>query len=148
MEMAEVYAEVLILLNYYLIPDEFSKIPQDKLEFMANHADKNFILEIDEEKPFSEQKISKEAKAIILSLYKKYFITSEQGKRLNQLLKNIETKASGKDEISFEDRIKQVNENKKIEDLQLDKNDKKELVKVTFFQKVINKIKEIFKKNK
>lgn len=80
---SQVYAEVLILLNYYLRPEEFKKIPQEKIELMLNRADKDFVMDIDEKKSFSEQKISKRAKAIILGLYKKYFINEAQGKKLD-----------------------------------------------------------------
>ena len=145
---SEVYAEVLILMNYYLRPNELEKIPKEKLEFMKNKADKKYVLDIDETKSFSEQKISKKAKAIILSLYKKYFITKEQENKLNQLLKNIEIKSNAKNEISFEDRINQVIASKKVESTQEDEYiESKELVKINLFQKIINKIKKCFRKN-
>ena len=114
---------------------------------MLNRADKDFVMDIDEKKSFSEQKISKRAKAIILGLYKKYFINEEQGKKLDQLLKYIESQS--KKSISFEDRLKQINESKKEEIIQekVEKDDKA-LIEINFFQKFINKIKEMFKNRK
>ena len=49
---SQVYAEVLIILNYYLHHEEFNKIPQEKLQIIASKADKDFVMDIDEEKPF------------------------------------------------------------------------------------------------
>ena len=146
---SHVYAEVLIILNYYLHPEEFNRIPQEKLQLIASKADKDFVMEIDEEKPFEEQNISKRAKAIILGLYKKYFINDEQGKKLDQLLKYIETKP--KQTVNYNDRLKQINSEKKNE---LSKNEvventeNKSLVEINFFQKIINKLKSMLRMKK
>ena len=143
---SQVYAEVLILLNYYLRPEEFNKIPQEKIQLIANKADKDFVMDIDEEKTFEEQKISKRAKAIILGLYKKYFINDEQGKKLDQLLKYIETKP--KETVNYNDRLKQISLEKKNELVKnevVENTENKSLVEIGFFQKIINKLKNILK---
>ena len=146
---SQVYAEVLIILNYYLHHEEFNKIPQEKLQLIASKADKDFVMDIDEEKPFEEQKISKRAKAIILGLYKKYFINDEQGKKLDQLLKYIETKP--KETVNYNDRLKQINLEKKNELVKnevIENTENKSLVEFSFFQKIINKLKNMLKRKK
>ena len=151
---SQIYAEVLILLNYYLIPEELNKIPKEKLDFMTNEADKEFELYIDETKTFAEQKISRKAKAMILSLYKKYFINKEQGEKLDQLLKSINIRAKGtktENSSNYDDKIKQIYENKKDEIIEKEtvKETVKEEITVykeSLFTKLVNKIKKWFSK--
>ena len=84
---ANALTEVLTLFLHFLDEKDFEKIPREQLEYMKHHANFEYSYEIDYSKPLEEQKISKEASAIILSLYQKYFATPEESNQIYAYLR-------------------------------------------------------------
>ena len=82
-EMA--YVEVLEILNH-LPQEDYNKIPKEKIEYYEKNKDRNYFFKFDEYFPIEEQRISKKAKAIIISLFKNYFATQIQQQKLNSIL--------------------------------------------------------------
>ena len=82
---AKAYTEVLEILKYFSV-EEYSKIPQEKIDFYKNNMDKNYNYNINPNIDLSKQYISKEANAILISLFRDYFTTENQKKTLNSLL--------------------------------------------------------------
>lgn len=82
---AKAYTEVLEILKYFS-EEEYSKIPQEKIEFYKNNMDKNYNYNINPNIDLSKQYISKEANAILITLFRDYFATESQKKTLNNLL--------------------------------------------------------------
>ena len=74
---AKAYTEVLEVLKY--IPkEEYSKIPNDKIEFFKAHMDKDYTFFINPEIDLAEQNISIKANAVLVDLYLEFFATEEQ----------------------------------------------------------------------
>ncbi len=143
---AKAYTEVLEILSYFS-EEEYSKIPKEKLDFYRRNMDKEYIYNINPSKKLSEQYISKEANAILISLFRDYFATETQKKKLGDLLnKNQEQLEKTKKEKYnvdniFEKEKQEIDENDTI-------NDKTKLIeyKESFLSKLKRFIKNILKK--
>ena len=88
---AKAYTEVLEILKYFS-EEEYSKIPQEKINFYKNNMDKNYNYNINPNIYLSKQYISKEANAILITLFRDYFATESQKKTLNNLLNQNQNK--------------------------------------------------------
>ena len=142
---AKAYTEVLEILSYFS-KEEYSKIPKEKIEFYKNNMDRNYEFKINPEIDLSEQHISKETNAIMISLFRDYFATEKQKEKLKTLLNQNQS-------IQEQAKAKEYNTNN------LFKNKKQENVKenVTttqfamvkykknIFNRIINKIIDYFK---
>ena len=71
---AKAYTEVL------------EKIPIEKINFYKSNMDKDYKFTINPEIDLANQNISKEANAIIVSLYRDYYATEEQKVKINEIL--------------------------------------------------------------
>lgn len=80
------YTEVLNILEYYLIDEDYNKIPKEMIEFFEKNADRNYRYKIDKTKTYIEQSISRKTNSIIVSLYKEYFASKEEKRVLEQIL--------------------------------------------------------------
>lgn len=83
---AKAYTEVLELLRH-LPSKEYSKIPQEKIDFLKNNMDKDYKYEINSNIDLAEHYISKEANTILISIFRDYFASDSQKEILNNLLK-------------------------------------------------------------
>ena len=90
---ARAYTEVLEILKHF--PDEeYKKIPIEKINFYKSHMDKNYKFTINPEMDLANQNISKEANAIIVTLFRDYFATEEQKVKIKEILeRNIRFKS-------------------------------------------------------
>ena len=135
---AKAYTEVLEIIRYFS-KEEYSKIPSEKIEFYENNKDKEYKFTINPEIDLGEQNISKEANAILITLFKDYFATKKQQEILESLLKqNQEKYEKEKRELYDPNNIfKKSNEEK--EQVEYKENINKELqiteYKETFFIK-------------
>ena len=82
---AKAYTEVLEILKYFP-EEEYKKIPVEKINFYKSNMDKNYKFSINPEIDLATQNISKEANAIIVSLYRDYYATEEQKVKINEIL--------------------------------------------------------------
>ena len=110
-EMA--YVEVLAVLRNYLSSEEFSKIPQEKIEFFEKYKDKNYIFELNKELPIEKQNISKKANAILVILYRDYFADKNQKEILKQILE-LNDKIQEKDKQNNKEKYNIIFKNKNI----------------------------------
>lgn len=81
------YTEVLEIIKHFP-EEEYFKIPIEKIEFYKNNMDKNYNFKINPEIDLSEQNISKEANAIIVSLFMDYYATEEQKFKIKKILES------------------------------------------------------------
>ena len=88
---AKAYTEILEILRY-LPKEEYNKIPKEKIEFYKKNKDNNYNYQFDESKTLEEQTISREANAIIISLFRDFFATPMQQDKLDKILKQNEIK--------------------------------------------------------
>lgn len=82
---AKSYTEVLTLLKC-LSKEEYSKIPKKEIDFLEENCDKEYNFEIDKSKDLTEQNVSREANAVIVVLFRKYFASDEQKEKLKTIL--------------------------------------------------------------
>ena len=137
---AKAYTEVLEILKH--IPeDEYEKIPKTEIQFYESYCDKSYKFEYDDSLRIDEQKISREANAVIISLYMNYFANEKQKGIITDILKqntiDAEKEKSKKYDVNNMFSQKNISEN-----LPIQINTKKE----NFIKKIINKVKSILKK--
>ena len=82
---AKAYKEVLEILSHFSA-EEYSKIPQEKINFYKNNMKKNYEYRIDPDIDLSKQYISKEGNGILISIVRDYFANDSQRQTLNNLL--------------------------------------------------------------
>ena len=142
-EYAMAYTEVIEILKY--VPDEdVQKIPVEKLNFYKNNMDNEYNYKLDMSKQFEEQEMSDITKAILANIFRDYWATTKQkeiieAKEKYDLEKLEEEK---REKYNPEDIFK----NKKEEFVIKKANLPLEIKKETFFEKLINFIKGLFKK--
>lgn len=145
---AKAYTEVLEILKYFS-EEEYSKIPQEKIEFYKNNMDKNYKYNINPNIDLSKQYISKEANAILITLFRDYFATESQKKTLNNLLNQNQNKLENiRREIYNSNNI--FSKNYRNIDIE-DKENKQELALIEindmkWYKKIWKFIKELLRK--
>ena len=84
-ENAKAYTEVLEIINN-LPYNDYVKIPKEKIEFFEKNKDPNYNFKINIENDISEQEFLPKTHAIVIALFKNYFLNSEQQEKLERLL--------------------------------------------------------------
>lgn len=141
---AKAYTEVLEILKH-LPKEEYEKIPKTEIQFYESNCDRNYKYLYDESLKVEQQKISREANTVIISIYMNYFANEKQKGIIEELLKrNSIEEEKVKNEKYDVDNIFKNNENKNSssENLPIEIDNKKE----NFIKKIINKIRSIFSK--
>lgn len=78
---AKAYREVIEILKY--IPEEsVNKIPKEIRKIFEEKQSKSYNFQIDIEKPFEEQKLLTETRAILANLYRDYLATPSQKEKI------------------------------------------------------------------
>ena len=136
------YTQVLEILKR-LPKEEVAKIPTEEIEFLKENCDKTYKYILSPNARLEECQISRKAYAILVVYFKKYFATEIQKQKLDVILKNnqiaIEKEKRekyGVDNLFKENKIEQE-ENKKVEIVPY---------KESFFKRVLNRIKKIFRR--
>ena len=143
-DYSKAYAEVLGVIDY-LSEEEYNKIPFEELEFFERNQDEEYDFKYDPEKSLHEQRISREAKAILVWLFQKYFATPEENEKINQKLSENEEKYQEALRLEYNpDNLfpKEEEKTEKIEEKQVPSV----IEKKNIFQRIIDKIKNIFAK--
>ena len=142
-EMA--YVEVLEILKH-LPQEDYNRIPKEKIEYYEKYKDRNYFYQFDKYLPIEEQRISKKAKAIIITLFKNYFATQIQQQKLDIILQENSKK------IEILKRTKYNPDNifkkRKNEDIPENNNEENSIemqmveYKEPVFKRIVNKILE------
>lgn len=143
--------EVIVLFDYFLAENDLAKIPEEQLEYIKQNANQDYIYCVDENKALEEQEISQEAKAIILSLYKKYFTTAEQKKKVDEILylyrqKNIRKSDNVNYNIFGENSEVKVSLENSIESKKNEETSYALIETQSLWKKITNKIFRIFRR--
>ena len=85
------YTEVIEIIKYFP-EDEYNKIPLEKINYYKENMDKNYNFHINPNIELEKQNISKEANAILVTIFNDYFATDRQKEVLNNLLKQNQQK--------------------------------------------------------
>lgn len=140
------YKEVIEVLKYTKRED-VNKIPKSRILLWRINMNKDYDFKIDTTKTLEEQNLSKEAKAIIANIFKKYWATDYQKERIEAKekydIEQIEKEKYQKynPEDIFKNR-KQTN----IENVNISDNVAMVRYKESFWTRIYNKIKIILKK--
>ena len=143
---AQACTEVLEILNS-LSTEEINKISQEKMDFYRKHKDKDYIFEYDSGKTLKEQAVSKEAEAIIVTIFRDYFATDIQKEKLKNILMQNDYKKQNKltEEYNPDNLFKEKHKSLEIEQTQTKNVAIIEYKKEKIFSKVLDIIKSILR---
>lgn len=142
------YTEVLEILKY-MQKEDVNKIPTEMIEMFENKKDKSYLFNVKENDDFADLNILDETEAIFVNIFRDYWATSEQKKKI------IEKQNYDKSIIEKE-KMEKYNPDNIFKQSEILKNNidiienKKETslveIKESLFIKFINFIKNIFKR--
>ena len=147
-EYSKAYTEVLEIINHFS-EDEYKKIPKEKIDFFEKNKDKDYYFQINPNADLAEQNISQNANAILVTLFRDYFATDKQKEVLKNLLQQNEEKI----EIEKQKKYNPNNifNNRVYADKLKDPKEELALVEIkdqTWYKKILDFFKSIFKKSK
>ena len=137
------YKEVLEILKYIPI-DEYNKIPEDIIQNMKKKQDNQYQYEVTNLENFKEQPMLRETEAILSVLYRDYWATTEERKKIREKEKSeievleIEKRQKYNPDDLFKKQISLDNRNT-AKDLSITE------VKESVFNKLKNKKKKFLK---
>ena len=143
-EYSKAYTEVLEILSH--IPKEdFSKVPNKKIEFYKRYMDKEYEYTIDETLEFNQQSMSDITKAILANIFRDYWATEYQKEKIlakeRYDMEEIENQRKEKYNPDSIFKNKTQEEQKVVQETALI-----EYKEQNFFQKILNIIMDFFKK--
>ena len=145
---AAAYTEVLEILKHIPMED-YNKIPKSEIELFEAYADNNYTFNYDTSKTLEEQNVSDITKAIIILLFRDYWATEIQRKKIIAKQNYDRMKLEEKKKEKYNAHIFQDRNNDKQK---INIEDTKEIILVEYkesiFKRIINKIKTIFDKQK
>ena len=141
------YKEVIEVLKYTKRED-VNKIPKSRILLWRTNMNKDYDFKIDTTKTLEEQNLSKEAKAIIANIFKKYWATDYQKERIEAKEKyDIEQIEKEKyQRYNPDDIFKNRKQNIQQEEV-ASKTVSMVEYRESLFKRILNKIKNIFNKN-
>lgn len=143
------YTEVIEIIKYFP-NEEYAKIPLEKINYYKENMDKDYNFKINPNIELEKQNISREANAILVTLFNDYFATDRQKEILNNLLKQnqqileeLKQEKYNPSNLFMQSKTQQQNTVTIQED-----NSENSLIgiKENFFTKFINFIKNMFKR--
>ena len=142
------YKEVLEVLKY--VPQEsVDKIPEEMLNMFKLKMDESWYFKIDENKPFEEQNLLDETKAIFANIFRDYWATPYQREKIEAREKyELEKIEEEKREKYNPDDIFKNKEVQKVEEetQDIENNLPVEVKREKFFERLIGFIKRFLKK--
>ena len=143
------YKEVIEVLKYTKRED-VNKIPKSRILLWRINMNKDYDFKIDTTKTLEEQNLSKEAKAIIANIFKKYWATDYQKERIEAKEKyDIEQIEKEKYQKYNPDDI--FKKRKETTEKYIENNEEKSIAIIPeekWYRRIFNIIKGLFKKEK
>lgn len=143
------YTEVIEIIKYFP-NEEYAKIPLEKINYYKENMDKDYNFQIDPNIELEKQNISREANAILVTLFNDYFATDRQKEILNNLLKqNQQILEELKQEKYNPSNLFMQSKTQQQNTVTIQENNSENSlieIKENFFKKFINFIKNIFKR--
>lgn len=143
------YTEVIEIIKYFP-NEEYAKIPLEKIKYYKENMDTNYNFQINPNIELEKQNISKEANAILVTLFNDYFATDRQKEVLNNLLKQNQQKLEIRKYEEYNPNNLFRQQTIKQQDAKVLQDNQKETslveIKESFFAKFISFIKNIFKR--
>ncbi|MBP3801293.1 MAG: hypothetical protein J6I85_04570 [Clostridia bacterium] len=143
MEDKKVLTEVYEILKY-LSSENFNKIPSNVINLIKENKDENYIFKYDVSKSLQEQNISRDAVAVLSYINMEYLLNDRQREFIENLHRKNEDDLEQQKREKYNSDTLFSNQNKSInKDTAL-----VEYTKEKWYKKFINKIINIFKRNK
>ena len=143
------YTEVIEIIKYFP-NEEYAKIPLEKINYYKDNMDKDYNFKINPNIELEKQNISREANAILVTLFNDYFATDRQKEILNNLLKqNQQILEELKQEKYNPSNLFMQSKTQQQNTVTIQENNSENSlieIKENFFTKFINFIKNIFKR--
>ena len=143
---SEAATEVLTILERTEI-EEVKKIPKNFIKFLKENSSKTYKPDFDFSKPINELNLKQKTQSILAIIYLKYWANEEEKKAFKKRIKENEEKYQ--QELKKQYSTDNLFKTKKgiIENFenQTQKNLLPEVKKENFIQKIINKMKKIFR---
>ncbi len=135
------YVEVIEILNLLEI-EEYNKIDKAFINMLNNRKDTSYSFELDNSIDIEQQKILKETRAILAYIFMNYLGTEEEKISITNKFQNDIQKS---EQLKHEQYSTNVFQDKQVKN---DENIESNIIvyhKESFIQRIINKIKSIFK---
>lgn len=142
---ANAYTEVYEILNC-LDKDEYNKIPVELIEVFEENRNLEYEYDINEEQDLTKQPMLIETKAILINIFRDYLATPEQSQKIKQWLQLDREYLEKQKQESYGNNIFEKNSKKEWNADKFDVQLPVEIKKQSIFQKIINKLKNIFKR--
>ena len=143
---SEAATEVLTILEHTEI-EEVNKIPKNFIKFLKENSSKTYKPDFDFSKPINELNLKQKTQSILAIIYLKYWANEEEKKAFKKRINENEEKYQ--QELKKQCSTDNLFKTKKgiIENFenQTQKNIMPEVKKENFIQKIINKMKKIFR---
>ena len=143
------YTEVIEIIKYFP-NEEYAKIPLEKINYYKENMDKDYNFQINPNIELEKQNISREANAILVTLFNDYFATDRQKEILNNLLKQNQQKLEKQKQEKYNpSNLFMQSKTQQQNTVTLQKNNSESSlveIKEKFFTNFINFIKNIFKR--
>lgn len=141
---ARAYTEVLEILKY-LPADEYNKIPSEEIEFYENHKDYNYVCNYNPKNTIKSQNISREAIAILVTIFRDFFATYQQKEKLNKILNKNEQRYQEKLRKKYKsDNIFKNRIRSKVHQSENELNNGIMEFKETYLNKIFKRCKKLF----
>lgn len=144
-KFANAYTEVYEILNC-LDKDEYNKIPVELIEVFEENRNLDYEYEVNEEQDLTKQPMLIETKAILLNIFRDYLATPEQSQKIKQWLQVDREYLEKEKQKKYGNNVFEKNVKKECNADKLDVQLPIEIKKKSIFQKIINKLKKIFKR--
>ena len=142
--LKKAYSEIYKILN--LMEEEYvNKVPKKLKDLFEREKEDNFSVNINIDKPLENQNLQKDTLTILAILYINYWSKSDEEKQeLIKIFSDVDKK--NKEFYSTDNLFKKTEKTENLNDKTI--NGQLIVPKNNFFIKIINKIKNLFKKNK
>ena len=142
---ADAYTEVYEILNC-LDKDEYNKIPVELIEVFEENRNLDYEYEVNEEQDLTKQPMLVETKAILLNIFRDYLATSEQSQKIKKWLQADREYLEKQKQERYGNNVFENNGKKEYNTNKVEVQLPIEIKKQSIFQKIINKLKKIFKR--
>ena len=142
------FAEVYTILNY-IEDTDYEKIPPEVLEVIEENKNPDYEYEMNEEVDIFNQPMLPETKAILFNFFRDYWSTPEQKETIKRMQREDMQKIEEKKKQEYGDyevfKNNNSNTDKNNTNLESENTSLIEIKKDSLFNKIINKIKALFK---
>ena len=144
----QAFSEVNEILSY-LSKENYNKIPKEVIDAIEENKDDDYVFFIDTTIPFEEQELLEESKAILFNIYKDYLSNDEIKDKIIELQKEeqIVKESINSSNIHLNDLFPKKPE----KEIEVEVKTETALIQINnnnIFIKILEKIKNIFKKRK